>query len=421
MAQPGASASNLNDDKALTIAISPAVSITDVNGQQLKTLSSTGDNAERQITAETLSGLPVNVVVQGAPASAERVDVQPQSTSSPAAPSAADPSVVSADGTTGFNKHVKSTAVDVSSFTPRFAYGATPSTVTLAWAPVAHAASYVVTRDGVELAGVTGDSVQDSGLSPASTHVYEVNAISTSSGVPVVLSTRTTAIKTPGRSLQKTATGAIQPYTYQQGTTAFVWKTFIPEARVSLDLFASLSCESAGQSGVTFGGDNRSYVTPSVATPTQTPDYRTQMFVNVNWDNPQPYDFYLGAYVAASHKYVNGTLVSTKTAPATGMKFTNVQHGTGGSYASVRLTHSVGNPFCSLGSINYNANVNFYRSGTVEVVGSRYPVPAHEGYARFDNLPYNSQWVNLFKRSNQGFDCLSGYCTNDSITASQTR
>ncbi|WP_162940348.1 hypothetical protein [Gryllotalpicola protaetiae] len=338
-----------------------------------------------------------------------------------AAPPIADPREVRADGTIAIEEGVNGSATDFSTFKPKFAYGVTPSTVTLTWAPITGAEQYAVSRNGIVLVRLNSgeDSFHDTDLAPATEYEYQLSASGVSDdGLPTQLSARTVEIQTAGNQLKRSSNGSVVPFTNQPYDTAFVWKTFIPQSRVDLDFFATISCGAIGDGGVQFGGDNRGYQTPNSSTPNETPDYRTQMFVNVNWDNPSPYDFYLGKYVNASTKYDDGVLVDTETASADGMTFTNVQHS--GNFASVRLNHDVGNPFCSAGSIKYNANINFYRSGTVEVVGSRAPVPDHEGYARFNNTG-SEFWVTMFNRDNKGFDCLSGGCTPDDIITSQSR
>lgn len=78
----------------------------------------------------------------------------------------------------------------------------------------------------------------------------------------------------------------------------------------------------------------------------------------------------------------------------------------------------MGNPFCKVGAITYHETVRFYRnSGLVEVVGWRYPVPAHEMYIRV-NKGNQEVWSTLSRRKNEGFDCLVGYCTRDSYQLS---
>lgn len=97
------------------------------------------------------------------------------------------------------------------------------------------------------------------------------------------------------------------------------------------------------------------------------------------------------------------------------------------AYAQVRFNHTAANPHCKLfdanygGSIKYNEIVRFYRSGTVEVVGWRKPVPAHEGYVRFNSTTGSEIWMSAFTRTNEGFQCLiDGFCANDPINVSRS-
>ena len=64
----------------------------------------------------------------------------------------------------------------------------------------------------------------------------------------------------------------------------------------------------------TFGGDNRSWATPTFSTPWDTPNYRTMLFANVNWDNPAPYDVIIQGGIGPTKLYDNGTLIETRTA-----------------------------------------------------------------------------------------------------------
>lgn len=59
-----------------------------------------------------------------------------------------------------------------------------------------------------------------------------------------------------------------------------------------------------------------------------------------------------------------------------------------------------------------------YRSGLVEVVGHRYPVPNHEGWVRWDGT---YDWNNMVKYSNEGFQCLVGACGYKTVNTSLRR
>lgn len=185
-------------------------------------------------------------------------------------------------------------------------------------------------------------------------------------------------------------------------TTAYVHKTFIPDARVP-----GWGCTL--NPTVTFGGDDRSWETPTPAEPGGTGQkYRTQMFGNINWTNPAPYDFVSVKNVGATTVYTNNVLTTTVYASMSDMNFESVQVGT--NYAKAYFNHTAGNPGCTFmgvaatGSIRYAEWVEFYRSGTVAVNGYRFKAPAHEMYGRLDDW----SWKTISRRSNEGFHCLLG-------------
>lgn len=113
---------------------------------------------------------------------------------------------------------------------------------------------------------------------------------------------------------------SVAPFTYQNWTTAYTHKTFIPESSVS-----AVYC--GNWPTYTFGGDGRSYGIPTFDTPYETPDYRTEMFVNINWDNPAPYDVFWSHAVGASKIYNNGVLQATLYADADDMLVKDVSAG----------------------------------------------------------------------------------------------
>jgi hypothetical protein len=108
--------------------------------------------------------------------------------------------------------------------------------------------------------------------------------------------------------------------------------------------------------------------------------FRTFMWANVNWGNPDDQSLILLKAVGPNTRYHNGTYVDSRTASSAGMDFQEAYRS--GSYAQVRFKHDVGNPYCQVGSIQYNVMTRIYRSGLIEMVGWRFQAPAHEAYAR---------------------------------------
>ena len=152
--------------------------------------------------------------------------------------------------------------------------------------------------------------------------------------------------------------------------------------------------------------------------PSDAADYRTMVFTNINWTNNVPYNVIWSYAVGTTHLYKNGALWDERTASADGIVVSDAYQS--GAYAQSRWKHSVGNPYCVAGAITYDIVVRFYRSGTIEIVGSRYPVPNHEAYGRW-NFTGTDSWATLYQDTNDGFGCLTGACGYDAISVSKTR
>lgn len=215
---------------------------------------------------------------------------------------------------------------------------------------------------------------------------------------------------TPDSSDQETRTQSAEPG-FQTFSTAFTHTTFIPDARVQMGI-AALGCSSLNIVNTEFAGDNRSWFFPDSKFPNgDVPSFRTMIFITVNWQNPHDKILTLKG-VRPTVMYQNGNYADTRTASTDGIKFQDPienEH-----FAQVLVDHSVGNPFCIAGAITYREFVRFYRdTGIVEVSGSRFPVPNHEMYARVTQFG-QERWLMLSRRENQGFFCLTGYCTADS-------
>lgn len=63
--------------------------------------------------------------------------------------------------------------------------------------------------------------------------------------------------------------------------------------------------------------------------------------------------------------------------------------------------------------------MRFYRSGTFEVSGSRFPVPAHEIYGGWDNGG-GRFWRPITQLGNEGFGCLTGLCGSKPVYGAVT-
>lgn len=197
-------------------------------------------------------------------------------------------------------------------------------------------------------------------------------------------------------------------------STAYTHMTFIPQARVEVDGLPEVGCGSYPLGTTEFGGDNRSWVLPTSTFPMSVPSFRTMVLITVSWQNPDAEKFIYGVRVNSTTLYRDGKKTDVKTADGKDVKFEAA--GANSQFAHITVDHSVGNPFCMMGSIRYRESIRFYRdTGLVEVAGWRYPVPNHEMYIRV-NVGMREEWRTLSRRTNEGFQCLVGdlMCRKDS-------
>ena len=292
---------------------------------------------------------------------------------------------------------------------PSLAVATTRNTVSLSWRASAPDTVYQVFRDGQILAEDANSEFKEGGLVQDSTHEYRIVAKGSSPASSSV-SEKTLRVTVSG-------TRSPVPMAYQPYSNAVEYKTFIPDANITLDIPGAISCGVVGQDGWSFGGDNRSYRMPSASAPAGESQFRTFMWANVNWGNPDDQSLILLKAVGPTNRYRNGAFVDTRTASSAGMAFQEAYRS--GSYAQVRFNHNVGNPYCGIGSIQYNVMNRIYRSGLIEMVGWRFQAPAHEAYARF-NTTGTDTWKTLIQRPNGGFSCLfEPACATDNISVSQ--
>lgn len=283
----------------------------------------------------------------------------------------------------------------------------TTSTVSYAWN--AEGARFEISRNGSPFLATKNPSFTDSGLAPGSTVNYGVTAYDADGAV---LATRFLPITTEGDGK------LVAPMNYQNYVSQAIYRTFIPDARVSLDFFATMGCGQAGQANRTFGGDDRGFAAPNQYSPWDGFSSRTSVALNINWDSPYPYDVLWVKQVGTTHLYDGSILIDERTASDAGIQISEVM--STGSYAQARVNHDVANPFCAAGSIKYNVIFRWYRNGTIEVVGWRQPVPNHEIWGGWDNGVGNMDWYTFGLYNNEGFGCLVGACGNRDVNASQT-
>lgn len=420
-----ASASSATDDPIILNLQSPADS-TDAAGKPLEVASQSGGDGEERFEGRTASGVPFVLFAQSAlpvepstflkeraadPKLAEELSALDE------IPEEYFPESVPGDGPVTFSRGYSADelAFDPALLQPTFAFAVTPTTASFAWEPIEGATSYLIVRDGEKLADLTASSYSDTGLKAGVLYEYELLGLAADGST---VSSRTMPVETIAATDELTGGGTFVPLTYQPYTTAFTYKTFIADAYVPMDGFVAFTCGQWFDTSRYFGGDNRSWAFPTFAAPWESPHYRTMLFVNVNWDNPAPYDVILEGGIGSTKLYNSSYgLIETKTATFADSNFIDTYKS--GSYAQTHWQHSVGNPFCALGAITYDITVRFYRSGTIEVVGDREPVPHHEAYGRWDNGS-GEFWNTMYQDTNDGFICLLGYCTDDPIILNET-
>ncbi|WGD36962.1 hypothetical protein [Lysinibacter sp. HNR] len=320
------------------------------------------------------------------------------------------------------------TAFDENLLEPVLAYAAKPNSVEFLLAGGEASAEQQnikleVVRDGKLLANTDGPVFTDQNVQSNTTYQYEIfktektDSPTPSSDEAVPGSLLTLTVTTPPAKMTDAVKSRAARASVQY-STAYMHTTFIEERYAPVGSPEKLGCGAWPHEDLKFGGDNRYFKTPTYLAPNQAEDYRTMMFVNINWENPYPYNVIWTRNVGVTKKYINGGLLESRKASMDGMNVRVI--GANTSTASVVVEHSSGNPFCGLGAITYRDEVRFWRSAqTVQVTGWRFPVPSHELSVRFDNqyLDTGSFWLPMNWRVNHGFGCLLGGCDRDLYTS----
>lgn len=114
----------------------------------------------------------------------------------------------------------------------------------------------------------------------------------------------------------------------------------------------------------------------------------------------------------------SGGVKESRTASTSGIVFS--ERSVSSSLYQVKLSHEVGNPFCSTGAIRYTVYVNTWASGVMQVNGFRHPVPAHEAYGLFMNSSGSEYWTTLYQGAQGDFGSVSGLCPTQTISRTHT-
>ena len=370
---------------------------------------------EAQIAGHTADGLPARAAAQFAPALPELTNEEPEVETAPQ--EAIDHEgvlpahLVGGDFVEGDAPPVRGEmlAPPVDGETdPVFTWAVTPATASMVWAD--NADRYEMRRDGQLVSSGETAAFSENQLVASTAYSYELTSFASDDSV---LSTRLINLETPSDAND----APVSLMTYQPYSTAVQYDTFIPNDKVSMDFATTMGCGFAGQSNRFFGGDNRSWRTPPSDAPWDAGDHRSMAFFNVNWDEAHPNNLSWVFDVGSTKVYHGSTLEHERTASVNGIKMGSTA--VGASYAQVQINHEVTNPFCAVGAIDWDAVFRIWRSGTIEVVGNRYPVPNHEIYGRWNNTGQEF-WRQLGRYSNSGFHCLTGVCGTSPINSSTT-
>lgn len=181
---------------------------------------------------------------------------------------------------------------------------------------------------------------------------------------------------------------------------SWVHLTYIPTDSVTIEphIFGQIGCNNS----ITFSGDNRGDITPN---PWVFQPHRTAIKVLSNWHNPIDQRIYWFKSVGATKKLENGAVVETRTASDAGIAVNNLWSNNGAS--GFEINHSVGNPFCSLGSIAYQETVQIWRFGMVAANGSHFGVPNHEAYGSKTINSFGQQvFQKVFSFGSPNYTCL---------------
>lgn len=392
------------ESSSLRVALgaSPSVSFADT---QVRLSAVNEDQGEKTYSGTLLNGRPVQVIQYEKPNGREAAVPQTVVSKPPSVRS----STVENPGIIDASISQNQVEITASEFVPSLAVATSPDAIALAWQPVEGAVGYKVSSSSSRSITTSNPIFSESGLNEGTAYSYQVSPVFSTKSAITPVADKQLNIKTLDT---KGSPDRFASRTYQPYSNAVMYRTFIADAQVSLNGPGVISCGVVGQSGVTFAGDNRGFQTPGSSVENQ-PSFRTFALVNVNWGNPDDQSLVLLKSVGTTHKYKDGQLIDQRTASSDGIKFTEAYRN--GSYAQTRIVHDVGNPFCSIGSIQYNVMTRFYRSGLIEMVGYRVPVPNHEAYARFNENGYD-HWNKLIQLPVQSFDCLfMPACNTDPI------
>lgn len=391
-------AASASHGQNIDLDINKVTKSTDGSGKKIKIIHDDEGNGERHLEAEAQDGSPVDIYIQSA---LPLPDMSVADTPPPSQPG----------GVSHTKKSFKQEDIKIAGkMEPVSGWASTPNSATLVWKQTANAKSTVSQNGSIVTSDAQGKFTA-SDLQPGTEYTFEIETMVDAEGTSVP-SSKSFKVQTTSHA------PAIALRTYQKYSTAFQYKTFIPDYRVGGKL-----CNRSFED-YQFAGDNRGFAKPSSDAPLGVSDYRTMMWANVNWNNPDAYKVITQKGVGKSLTYKNGNLVDARYADMSDMKFENIS--ASDSYAQVRFNHKASNPHCEFmginygGAITYNVMNRFYRSGLMEVVGWRQKAPAHEAWTRFNTSSGGITWQPMLRLENAGFHCLiRDLCATETINKSR--
>lgn len=304
--------------------------------------------------------------------------------------------------------------IDPDSLELAFSTATTSTSFSAAWAD--DTSTYNVYRNGVHVETTDAGSFTDSGLVSGTDYTYTVQPAAQETGGDE----KTFQVHTLDEDAAKIATTAKDPIkalAMQPIASWFLYNTFISNKFVDWDVIQGTLGGCVGTFGDKFGGDNRGYVTPGLYDdPWWYISHRTGARMKIDFG---PNYVIEQKDVGASHLYnSSGGLKETRTASTNGIVFS--ERSVSSSLYQVKVSHEVGNPFCSTGAIRYSVYVNTWASGVMQVNGYRHPVPAHEAFGFFVNSSGGEYWQPLYYGTQGDFGCVSGLCPTQTISATHT-
>lgn len=306
-------------------------------------------------------------------------------------------------------------ALDESSLDLLLSTATSSTSFSAAWLPEG-SSSHEIYRDGQLITTTDDDSFTDTGLQPGTDYLYLTRA---TDGATAGTETTFQASTLPADATRvaESSPSAVQALAVPREASWFVYNTFITQAKVPWDIYKGIGGVCSGVPGDQYGGDNRYFRTPAVGQdPWANGTSRTGARVKI--------DFGPGAVieqknVGTTYLYnASGGVKETRTASTDGISFS--ERSVSANLYKVRIQTHVGNPFCQYGAIRANVYVNIWKSGTMQINGSRHPVPAHEAYGLFTNSTGWQYWSRMYEGAQGDFHCVSGTCPQQTIGRTHT-